>query len=171
MSKVREASKRLITDPPVSGFIGIHYQLICCGFCVPIQHHFSLILYAFDGYQYIWERSKGTPLWVEAKLDRILVSDSWCAQFNSAKACSVTTPKSDHMLFHLQILQPPVPNPKIRHRFENLWLREAHCREIMLDTWSKSQSQNLMDRVGRCGKAIWIWGKEFTRNFQRRLDH
>nr|GMD14333.1 uncharacterized protein LOC109150426 [Ipomoea batatas] len=28
-----------------------------------------------------------------------------------------------------------------------------------------------MDRVGRCSKAIWIWGKEFARNFQRRMDY
>ncbi|XP_031104402.1 LEAF RUST 10 DISEASE-RESISTANCE LOCUS RECEPTOR-LIKE PROTEIN KINASE-like 2.4 [Ipomoea triloba] len=26
--------------------------------------------YSFDGYQFTWERSKGTPHWIEAKLDR-----------------------------------------------------------------------------------------------------
>lgn len=41
----------------------------------------------------------------------------------------------------------------------------------MIESWSKSHGQNLIDRVGRCGKAIWIWGKEFTRNFQRRLGY
>lgn len=66
--------------------------------------------FAFDGYQFTWERSKGTPLWVEAKLDRILASDSWCALFNNAKASSVTAPKSDHMPLHLQILPPPTPS-------------------------------------------------------------
>ncbi|XP_019172068.1 PREDICTED: uncharacterized protein LOC109167502 [Ipomoea nil] len=126
--------------------------------------------YAFDGYQFTWERSKGTPTWIEAKLDRILVTDSWCEMFTSAKACSVTTPKSDHMPLHLQILPPPIHNPSIRYRFENLWLREAHCREVMIDSWSKSHGQDLMNRVGRCGKAIWIWGKNFARDFQRRLD-
>nr|GMD42143.1 uncharacterized protein LOC109167502 [Ipomoea batatas] len=62
-------------------------------------------------------------------------------------------------------------SPRIRHRFENLWLRDAHCRDIMIEAWSKSQGFNLMDRVGRCSKAIWIWGKEFARNFQNRLDY
>nr|GMD75268.1 uncharacterized protein LOC109167502 [Ipomoea batatas] len=126
--------------------------------------------FAFDGHQFTWERSKGTHFWIEAKLDMILVTDSWCDLFSNAKACSVTTPKSDHMPLHLQILPPPIPNPKPRFRFENLWLRDAHCRDVMIESWSKTHGQNLMERVGRCSKAIWLWGKEFSRNFQKRLD-
>nr|GMD52319.1 uncharacterized protein LOC109167502 [Ipomoea batatas]GME10522.1 uncharacterized protein LOC109167502 [Ipomoea batatas] len=99
--------------------------------------------FAFDGYQFTWERSKCTPNWVAAKLDRFLVSDSWCDIFTNAKVSSITTLKSDHMPLHLQILLPPAPNPKIRYRF-------------MIGSWSKSQGHMLMDRVGRCGKAIWI---------------
>nr|GMD52504.1 uncharacterized protein LOC109151131 [Ipomoea batatas] len=49
--------------------------------------------------------------------------------------------------------------------------QEAHCREIMIESWSKTYGQTLMERVGSCGKAIWIWGKHFSRNFQRRLDY
>lgn len=75
------------------------------------------------------------------------------------------------MPLHLQILPPDTPNPKSGFRFENLWLREAHCREIMIESWSKTYGQTLMERVGSCGKAIWIWGKHFSRNFQRRLDY
>nr|GMD50581.1 Transposon TX1 uncharacterized [Ipomoea batatas] len=69
------------------------------------------------------------------------------------------------------ILPPTAPNPKACFRFENLWLREAHCRDIMIASWSKTHGQCLMDRVGSCGKAIWIWGRHFGRNFQRRLDY
>nr|GMC95483.1 uncharacterized protein LOC109167502 [Ipomoea batatas] len=69
------------------------------------------------------------------------------------------------------ILPPTAPNPKDCFRFENLWLREAHCRDIMIASWSKTHGQCLMDRVGSCGKAIWIWGRHFGRNFQRRLDY
>lgn len=127
--------------------------------------------FGFNGYQFTWERSKGTPQWVEAKLDRILNTDSWCDLFPNAKAESITTARSDHMPLHLQILPPDIPNPKSVFRFENLWLREAHCREIMIESWSKTYGQTLMERVGCCGKAIWIWGKHFARDFQRRLDY
>nr|GMD55657.1 uncharacterized protein LOC109167502 [Ipomoea batatas] len=69
------------------------------------------------------------------------------------------------MPLHLQILPPPVPNPKIRYRFENLWLCDAHCREVMIESWSKSHGYTLMDRVGRCGKAIWIRARISLRTF------
>lgn len=90
--------------------------------------------FAFSGYQFTWDRSKGTPQWVEAKLDRILATDTWCDLFPNARADSVTTAKSDHMPLYLQILPPTIPNPKSMFRFESLWLREAHCRDIMIQS-------------------------------------
>lgn len=75
------------------------------------------------------------------------------------------------MPLHLQILPPNTPNPRASFRFESLWLRESHCQKIMVECWSRTHGQSLMDRVGACGKAIWIWGKHFARNFQRRLDY
>ncbi|XP_031097085.1 uncharacterized protein LOC116001341 [Ipomoea triloba] len=68
------------------------------------------------------------------------------------------------------IPQPVLPNPRACFHFESLWLREAHYRNIMVECWSRTSGQSLMDWVGSCSKAIWIWGKHFTRNFHRRLD-
>nr|GMD52275.1 pectin acetylesterase 8-like [Ipomoea batatas] len=96
--------------------------------------------------------------------------DSWCSLFPNAKANSLLAAKSDHMPLHLQLLPQLIPNSRANFRFESLWLRESHCRDIMLECWSRTQGQSLMDRVGSCGKAIWIWGKHFARNFNRRID-
>lgn len=85
-----------------------------------------------------------------------MATDSWCDIFQNARANSLTSAKSDHMPLLLQILPPITPNPKAGFRFENLWLREAHYRDIMIESWSKTHGQSLMDRVGSCGKAIWI---------------
>nr|GMD10744.1 uncharacterized protein LOC109167502 [Ipomoea batatas] len=60
--------------------------------------------FGFEGYQFTWERSKGKPNWVEAKLDRVLVSGSWSEQFKQAKTSSIAAVMSDHMPIHLQIL-------------------------------------------------------------------
>nr|GME06049.1 uncharacterized protein LOC109151131 [Ipomoea batatas] len=106
---------------------------------------------------------------VDPKRKRIV--DSWCSLFPNAKANSLLAAKSDHMPLHLQLLPQLLPNSRANFRFESLWLRESHCRNIMLECWSRTQGQSLMDRVGSCGKAIWIWGKHFARNFQRRIDY
>lgn len=123
----------------------------------------------FDGYQYTWERSRGTPNWVEAKLDRVLASDSWSEQFNEARAASVIATKSDHLPIHLQIFSIDSRKYKTRFRFENLWLKESLCREVMIQSWTNTQGQHLLDRIGRCGKAIWNWGKSFAKDFQKRI--
>nr|GMC95774.1 uncharacterized protein LOC109173053 [Ipomoea batatas] len=102
-----------------------------------------------------------------AKLDLILTFDSWNALYPNAKATSITTPKNDH----IQLLPDKFPIRRVGFRFENLWLREAHSRDIMLKCWSTFHGQNLIEKIGRCSKAIWIWGKYFARNFQRRLDY
>nr|GMD41795.1 uncharacterized protein LOC109167502 [Ipomoea batatas] len=54
---------------------------------------------------------------------------------------------------------------------ENLWLKESLCREVMLENWSKSHGLCLIDRLDRCGRAIWQWGKSFTRDFHRRITY
>nr|GLL35834.1 uncharacterized protein LOC109184133 isoform X2 [Ipomoea trifida] len=69
------------------------------------------------------------------------------------------------------ILPPDPPTFKGRFRFENLWLRDATCREIMIQSWSQTHGQHLMDRIGRCGKAIWSWGKNVARDFSRRIEY
>ncbi|XP_031124299.1 uncharacterized protein LOC116026992 [Ipomoea triloba] len=110
--------------------------------------------FKFEGYQYTWEQSKGTPNWVEAKLDRILTSDTWCELFPSAKATSVIVSKSDHLPLFLEVLPNNNHRQKARFKFENLWLRDNTSREIMIESWSRSSGLHLMDRIGRCGKAI-----------------
>nr|GLL21671.1 uncharacterized protein LOC109179787 [Ipomoea trifida] len=41
----------------------------------------------------------------------------------------------------------------------------------MVESWSNTQGQDLIDRLGRCGKAIWDWGKGFATNFNRRIQY
>lgn len=85
----------------------------------------------FEGNQFTWEKGRGTNRWVEEKLDRILVSDSWLNLFDNAKATSFEASSSDH----LPLAMWPNPKPSVRRvkqfRFENVWIRESRCREII----------------------------------------
>lgn len=51
----------------------------------------------FNGYQFTWERGRGSPNWVMEKLDQILVNDAWLDTFREAKAISFEAPMSDHL--------------------------------------------------------------------------
>lgn len=125
--------------------------------------------FPFDGHQFTWEKSRGTPNWVEEKLDRILVSDGWLDVFGEAKATSLEASQSDH----IPIILWPVPSiftrPGKKFKFENLWLREEQCREVVLFSWRNSIGLNILDRINHCGEAVGKWGNDYARKFQSRI--
>lgn len=124
----------------------------------------------FDGHQFTWERARGSPNWVSAKLDRIFVSDSWVDLFRGARGTSLQAAKSDHLPLFLKIESEPRSRMKRKNYFENLWLKDNLCREVVVQSWSKSGGQDLLTRIEKCGKAVWEWGKDFSRNFHRRIE-
>nr|GLL35480.1 uncharacterized protein LOC109184133 isoform X2 [Ipomoea trifida] len=86
-------------------------------------------------------------------------------------ASSVIVSKSDHLPLFLEI-HPTTPIPqKARFRFENLWLRDSTSKDIMTESWSMSGGLHLIDRMERCSKAIWNWGKSFAKDFDKRLSY
>nr|GMC95745.1 uncharacterized protein LOC109184133 isoform X2 [Ipomoea batatas] len=88
-----------------------------------------------------------------------------------AKAVSIVASKSDHMPLYLELQPHSFVRHKGRFRFENMWLRDSMCREIMIESWSRTTGQHLLDRVERGGKAIWNWGKSFAKDFSKRLQY
>ncbi|XP_031124298.1 uncharacterized protein LOC116027009 [Ipomoea triloba] len=107
--------------------------------------------FPLQGHQFTWEKSRGKPDWIEAKLDRVLVSDSWKDKFKDAEAHTIISSKSDHLPILLKVV-------------------EAVCREVVIDSWEASRGLDLLVRIERCNEAVWKWGKVFTKNFRRKID-
>nr|GLL21981.1 uncharacterized protein LOC109150438 [Ipomoea trifida] len=87
-----------------------------------------------------------------------------------AKACSLTCPYSDHLPL---VLTPVVVPLGIRHRrfcFDNAWLREDKCREIISNSWDRSVGHDVLHRIAVCGEDLWKWGKNYNKEFQRKID-
>nr|GMD77815.1 ribonuclease H [Ipomoea batatas] len=125
----------------------------------------------FKRNQFTWEKSRGTPDMIEEKLDRILATDSWLTLFEGVKACSLTCPYSDHLPL---VLTPVVLSQTTRRRrfcFDNMWIREDKCREIVTNSWSRTMSLDMLGRIEVCGADLWKWGRGYNKEFQRRVDH
>ena len=86
-----------------------------------------------EGYQFTWEKSRGTPSWVEERLDRALASQMWISLFDNACVFNLETPSSDHSALFLDFLVGQAIR-KRRFRFENVWLKEAECRTLVSST-------------------------------------
>lgn len=80
-----------------------------------------------EGYNFTWERSRGTPRWVEAKLNQVLDSNEQSELFRNAKALMVEETRSDHLPAFLRVNGAKWVRIQKRKKFENMWLRESLC--------------------------------------------
>lgn len=99
------------------------------------------------------------------------MSESWLDLFSNAKASSVEVPVSDH----LPLVLHPSDSPPVRYyksfKFENYWLSEKNCREVVTKSWENSHGLNIISRLTFCSSEIWRWGKNLSKKFQHNLDH
>ncbi|KAJ9135774.1 hypothetical protein P3X46_032917 [Hevea brasiliensis] len=54
-------------------------------------------------------------------------------------------------------------------RFENVWLREPSCRDVVLCTWSLCPSRSLQDKMVNCAWDLQLWGSGFLKQCQHRV--
>ncbi|XP_019153894.1 PREDICTED: uncharacterized protein LOC109150438 [Ipomoea nil] len=124
----------------------------------------------FDGPQYTWVKSQGTSGMIEEKLDRILANEEWLSLFQGARAQSLVVPYSDH----LPLVLIPVILPQVRKHarfcFDNLWLREDSCREIVAQSWDRTVGLDTLARVEACALDLKRWGRSYNRDFQRKIE-
>ncbi|XP_019164319.1 PREDICTED: uncharacterized protein LOC109160487 [Ipomoea nil] len=118
----------------------------------------------FSEYQYTWVRSWGRSYMVEEKLDRILVTEDWRTLFAEATTCSLPCVYSDHMPLLLTPVAAVNAVRRKRFLFDNMWLREDGCREIVAHSWDRTR-QDVLRRIESCGRDIWKWGKTYNRDF------
>lgn len=87
-----------------------------------------------EGYQFTWERFRGTTNWLEERLDRAFATANWFRLFPKARVTCLEASCSDHLLILLEPV-PLVPTSRFKQfRFENMWLREPDCEEIIKDS-------------------------------------
>uniref|UniRef100_A0A803Q4W9 CCHC-type domain-containing protein n=1 Tax=Cannabis sativa TaxID=3483 RepID=A0A803Q4W9_CANSA len=55
-------------------------------------------------------------------------------------------------------------------RFENAWLREPMCKEVVRSSWEGLSGRGLVEKIEGCGVALEAWGKDFTGNFKDRIN-
>lgn len=89
----------------------------------------------FTGDKFTWERGRGTDRWISERLDRGLATSEWCNLFPLAEVIIHELSTSDHLPLCLQLnKQVYMPRSK-RFRFENMWIQENECRNIIQNCW------------------------------------
>uniref|UniRef100_A0A803PR88 Reverse transcriptase domain-containing protein n=1 Tax=Cannabis sativa TaxID=3483 RepID=A0A803PR88_CANSA len=77
---------------------------------------------------------------------------------------------SDHCpILLISCVQDVYPTKK-RFRFENAWLREPMCAQIVKDSWELCHLKTVTEKIDYCGQSLAEWGKSYTGNFKSRIQ-
>nr|GMD81146.1 uncharacterized protein LOC109179748 [Ipomoea batatas] len=55
-------------------------------------------------------------------------------------------------------------------KFENVWVRDAECREVVGRSWDSGVGIGILQKVEKCGQELQVWGRSRVRDFAGRLE-
>lgn len=119
------------------------------------------------GHQFTWEKGRETAQWTEIGLDRVQANSKWLSLFNMAKVYNLEGSPSDYSPLLLCPESHIRGNKKCSFRFENAWLTEPLCSQIIKDCWVDEDDNSITQKIGRCAESLDVWGKEITRCFSK----
>ncbi|XP_019163599.1 PREDICTED: uncharacterized protein LOC109159940 [Ipomoea nil] len=155
-----QADKRGRLPHPVGLIEGFAEALDDCG----------LMTLPMIGYPYTWERGKETARWVEEHLDRLVANIDWLQGNDRARVFNIQTDSSDHTALFLDIGGVDhVLRPR-GFRFENAWLLDGGCREVVEREWSNTPGLALQARLGVCGRGLRRWGGDRHHKYGKRVE-
>lgn len=130
----------------------------------------DLIDVTLVGYQFTWERGFCTNRHIEIRLDRALVNQEFMNLFQNAKLINLEVSTSDHSPILLETQEAHKVECKKPFRFENAWLREPLCYQLVEDVWTSNSQSSFYEKLTLCSDVLSIWGKEITDNFKGRIS-
>ncbi|XP_062076041.1 uncharacterized protein LOC133780185 [Humulus lupulus] len=122
-----------------------------------------------EGNRFTWEKGQGTEQMVEVRLDRALVSQSWYEMFNMAKLFNLDISTSDHTPLLLDLSFKLFVHAEKRFKFENAWLREPMCKQLVKESWEACHNSDIGVKLKHCSGVLWEWGKAYTGCFKERI--
>ncbi|XP_019150538.1 PREDICTED: uncharacterized protein LOC109147330 [Ipomoea nil] len=105
------------------------------------------------GYQFTWEKGKGTTGWIEERLDKVLATNECCGIVTGARVSNLVTRTSDHSAIFLAIRDPGIRGGGGRRRFqfEMAWLYDEGFRAVVAKSWEEERSQGTRNCIEHCG--------------------
>lgn len=69
---------------------------------------------------------------------------------------------SDHCPLWLDPVVQMIINGTARSKFENAWVREPMCRQIVRDSWDVNSIEPWQRKIKCCSTTLAEWGKSIT---------
>ena len=119
----------------------------------------------YTGQDFTWCRRLGNRGWVRERLDTALVLTSWAARFPQMRLHHKPDSSSDHCILVLKDVRKN--NKKLRRkklfRFEEMWLKEGTCTEVVKEAWVRGESKDsifpLFSCLTECRASLPSWNE------------
>ncbi|WOH16647.1 hypothetical protein DCAR_0936205 [Daucus carota subsp. sativus] len=105
---------------------------------------------------------EGEYNWIQERLDRSLANHEWQQMFLSAEVQVLEVATSDHLPLYLHLNKRIYVHKQQRFHFENMWLREQDCRNVVCDKntrffHSYASGRRRNNKVDRIKDAYGNW--------------
>lgn len=127
----------------------------------------------FVGQHFTWCNGRLRDHRTLLRLDRVMANASWFELFQEARVRHCSMSSSDHCLLMLTQKngQPKKPGRK-RFLFEEMWVRELGCREVVEGAWDPYRGgadYKIMYRLKNCQLSLQSWNWRVFGNVNRIL--
>lgn len=106
---------------------------------------------------------------MEIRLDRALISKAFNDLFTDTKLTNLEISTSDHSPIFLEPMTIIHVAVSRFFKFENAWLREPMCRQIVEEVWYRHEGRTLQEKLSECAIILQTWGNEITSSFKSRI--
>ncbi|XP_060957722.1 uncharacterized protein LOC133029262 [Cannabis sativa] len=98
-----------------------------------------------------------------------MANPAWIQVYPMASLYNLLHSTSDHSPILLECVKCPSLVENKRFKFENAWLKEPMCYQIINDCWNRSVESDIFQKISCCSEQLVGWGKTITGDFKQRI--
>uniref|UniRef100_A0A2N9I4S0 Reverse transcriptase zinc-binding domain-containing protein n=1 Tax=Fagus sylvatica TaxID=28930 RepID=A0A2N9I4S0_FAGSY len=125
----------------------------------------SLVDLGFSGWPFTWfnRRDGVAEMWV--RLDRGVCTQQWLDFFPNARIRHISVATSDHLGLVLDTLGSNLSGPRKpkRFRFENAWVKDPSCENVIAKAWGSScegtRMYKVCQKIKECRVRLLQWNR------------
>lgn len=95
------------------------------------------------------------------RIDRAVVSQEWFSSFLGTKVHHINSTTSDHKFLWIEIADLDFQRRKKLFRFEEMWLADKGCGEVVEGVWLSNiggtENTQVLRKIDSCGRELTKW--------------